>query len=197
MVNTIVSNVIPQSANMLIPPVIYDIPLIANTSSLAAKSSMLQNLWLYENLLHQERLKAFYTFLVNPFIVPELSPPVVYIPTPGSERITNVGQSELGISDIPSCTLPSQKNASGQISPSGTGQLAAAAHVSAEDPPSAPAAFDVHTETTASAPATDLSEYIYRYVNPFTTEGRNNTVCEPGLPKLYVPLDKFYTNDLT
>ena len=48
--------------------------------------------------------------------------------------------------------------------------------------------------------ATDLSsdsDNIYRYVNPCTTDGRNNTVCEPGLPNLYVPLDKFYTNDLT
>jgi len=44
---------------------------------------------------------------------------------------------------------------------------------------------------------TSDSDCIYRYVHPWTIEGRNNTVCEPGLPNLYVPLDKFYTNDLT
>jgi hypothetical protein len=312
MANTIQSNFIPQPANLLMPPVMYDVPLFANTSSLAAQSSVFQHLWLYENFLHQEQLKRCYTLLlpqnigapslVNPFMVPEVNPPVVYIPTPGSERITNLGQSELGISDVPSCTLPSQKNASGQISPSGTGQLAAAACVSAEDSTSAPALFDTHTETKEPASvmssvvsclsvnsstdlcsadvlcderptaeaitspkevkgmspvkneqqqnkdepvqeplsntaltdvssdcyqsddmlvadsnrleseshvdfesqyvngATDLSsssECIYRYVNPCTTEGRNNTVCEPGLPNLYVPLDKFYTNVCT
>ena len=58
----------------------------------------------------------------------------------------------------------------------------------------------VHFESQYMIDATDLSsssEYIYSYENPCATEGRNNIVCEPGLPNLYVPLDKFYTNDLT
>jgi hypothetical protein len=76
---------------------------------------------------------------------------MLYIPTPGSERITNVERSELGISEVPPWTLPSKKNASCQISPSGTGQLAVAAYVSAEDSASAPATFDIHTETKESA----------------------------------------------
>ena len=91
-------------------------------------------------------------------MVPHLNSPLVYIPTPGSERITNVGQSELGIAEVLSCTLPSQKNASGQISPSGTGQLAAAAHVSVEDSASAPATFDTHTET--KEPASVMSSVV-------------------------------------
>jgi hypothetical protein len=91
-------------------------------------------------------------------MVPQLNPPVMYIPTPGSERIINVGQSELGISEIPSCTLPSQKNAWGQISPSGTGQLTAAACVSAEDSASAPATCDTHTET--KVPASVMSSNV-------------------------------------
>jgi hypothetical protein len=128
-------------------------------------------------------------------MVPELNPPVMYIPTPVSERIINVGQSELGISEVPSGTLPSQKNASGQISPSGTGQSAATAYVSAEDSASAPVTFHTHTETKEPNfesqyvnDATDLSsvsEYIYRYVNPCTTEGRNNTVNQAFQTCLY------------
>jgi hypothetical protein len=144
-----------------IPPVIYDIPLLATASSLAAQSSVLQCLVLYENLLDQELLKRYYTLLLsqnigavslmNPFMIPGLNPPLVYIPTPGSERITNVGQSELGAAEVLSCTLCSQKNASGQISPSHIGQLAAAAYVSAEESASAPATFDIHTETMEPA----------------------------------------------
>jgi hypothetical protein len=139
----------------------YDVSLLANASSLAAQSSVLQHLILYEKLMHQEQWNRYYTLLlsqnigaaslVNPFMVPELNTPVMYIPTAGSERLINVGQSELGISEVPSCTLPSQKNASGQISPSGTGHLAAAAYVSAEDSASALATFDIHTETKEPA----------------------------------------------
>jgi hypothetical protein len=84
---------------------------------------------------------------MNPFMVPELNPRMVYVQTPGSNRITSVGQSELCTSEVPSCTLPSHKNAAGQISPSGTGQLAATANVSAADSANAPATFDAHTET--------------------------------------------------
>jgi hypothetical protein len=178
----------------------YDVSLLANASSLAAQSSVLQHFMLYDSFLQQERLKIYNALLfsqntgaaslVNPFMVPGLNPPVVYIPTPGSERMANVGQSELGISEVLSCALPSQKNASGQISPSGTGQLAAGAYVPAEDSAGAPATFDTHTalesesqvdfESQYESDATDLSssEYIYRYVNPCTTEGRNNTVNE-------------------
>jgi hypothetical protein len=284
MVNAIQPNFIPQPTNLPIPPVMYDVPLHANTSSLAAL--------LYDSIVQQEQLKRCYTFLlsqnigaaslVNPFMVPELNPPMMYIPTPGSERLINVGQSEWGISEVPSCTLPSQKNASGQISPSGTGQSAAGAYVSAEDSASAPATYGPHTETenpvsiissdvshlsvtvnsstdlctadvlsqerlTAEAvaspkeqqrnkdepvqkafsntaptdfssgcsqtddmlvadsrgleseshvdfesqyvnDATDLSsslEYIYRYVNPCTTEGRNNTMNQAFQTCLY------------
>ena len=156
MADTIQSNYVPQPANVPIPPYMYDVSLFANASSLEA-----QRLALYEGILQQEQLKRYYAFLlsqnigaaslVNPFMVPELNPPVVYIPTPVSERMTNVGQSELGISEVPSCTPPSQKNASGQISPSGTGRLAAAAYVSAEDSASAPATFDTQTETKKPA----------------------------------------------
>jgi len=156
MANTIQSNFVPQPANVPIPPVMYDVSLFANASSLAA-----QRLALYESILQQEQLTRYYAFLlsqnigaaslVNPFMVPELNPSVVYIPTPVSERMTNVGQSELDISEVPSCTPPSQKNASGQISPSGTGRLAAAAYVSAEDSASAPATFDTQTETKKPA----------------------------------------------
>jgi hypothetical protein len=142
-------------------PVIYDVSLLAKASSLAAQSSVLQRLVLYENILQQEQLRRYYTYLlsqnigaaslVNPFMVPELNPPVVYTPTSGSERITNVGRSELGISEVLSCALPSHKNALGHISPSGTGQLAAAAYVPAEDSASTPAAFDTLTETKEPA----------------------------------------------
>jgi hypothetical protein len=161
MANTIQSNLIPQPTNVLMPPVVYDVPLLANPSSLAAQSSMFQNLMLYHNLVQQEQLKRCYTLLlsqnigaaslVNPFMVPELNLPVMCIPTPVPERITNVGQPELGISEIPSCTQPSQKNAWGQISPFGTGQLAASAYASAEDAASAPATFGTHTETKERA----------------------------------------------
>jgi hypothetical protein len=153
MANTIQSNLIPQPTNVLMPPV----PLLVDPLSLAAQSSMFQNLMLYHNFVQQEQLKRYYTLLlsqnigaaslVNPFMVPELNPQVMYIPTPVSERMTNMGQTELDISEIPSCTLPSQKNALGQISPSLTGQLAAAAYASA----SAPATFDTHTETKEPA----------------------------------------------
>jgi len=157
MANTIQPNFIPQPTNVSIPPVMYDVSLLANASSLAAQTSVLQRYMLYDTILQQEQLKRYYALLfsqnigaasvMNPFMVPELNPPVVYIPTPGSERITNVGQSELGISEVLSCTLPSQKNAWGQISPSGTGHLATAAYVPAEDSASAPATFDTDTET--------------------------------------------------
>ena len=163
MANTIQSNFVPQPTNFPMPPVMYDVRLLADMS-LAAQSPMLQHLMLYENILHHEQLQRYYTLLlsqnicaaslVNPFMVPELNPPMVYIPTPGSERITNVGQSELGISEVLSCTMPSQQNASGQILPSGTGQLAAAAHVSA----SAPATFDTQTET--KEPASVMSSVV-------------------------------------
>ena len=106
----------------------------------------------YYTLLLSQNIGA--ALLVKPFMMPELNPPMVYIPTPGSERITNVGQSELGISEVLSCTMPSQQNASGQILPSGTGQLVAAAHVSA----SAPATFDTETET--KKPASVLSSVV-------------------------------------
>jgi hypothetical protein len=53
MANTIVSNFIPQPTNVPIPPVMYDVPLLANASSLAAQSSVLQRLTLYENTLQQ------------------------------------------------------------------------------------------------------------------------------------------------
>ena len=157
MSNTIQSNFIPQPTSVPVPPVMYDVPLLANTSSLAAQSSVLQHLALYENFLQQQQLMRYYTLLasqnigatslMNPFMVPVLNPPMVYIPTPASERITDVEQPELGISEVPLCTLPSQENASGQISPSCSGQLAAAAKVSAEDSASAYATFDTHTET--------------------------------------------------
>jgi len=49
--NTIQSNFIPQPANVLMPPVMYDVPLLANTLSLAAQLSVLRHLLLYENLL--------------------------------------------------------------------------------------------------------------------------------------------------
>jgi hypothetical protein len=157
MANTIPSIFIPQPTNVPILPVMYDVPLLANASSLAAQHCML-----FENIVYQEQMKRYYSFLlsqnigasslVNPFMVPELNPPLLYIPTPGSERIANVGPSELGISEVPSCTLPSRKNASCQTSPSGTGQLAVAAYVSTEDSASAPATFDTHTETKEPAP---------------------------------------------
>ena len=159
MANTVQPNFIPQPTNVPILPVMYDVSLLANALSLVAQSSVLQNLLLYENILQQELLMRYYSLLlsgntaaslVNSFMVPELNPPVVYTPTTSSERITNVGQTELDISEVPSGTLPSQ-NASGQISPSGTGQLAAAAYVSAEDSASAPATFDTHTETKEPA----------------------------------------------
>ena len=63
--------------------------------SLASQLTVLQHRLLCENILLHEQLKQFYTLmltqsicaasLVNPFMVPELNPPVVYIPTPGSE----------------------------------------------------------------------------------------------------------------
>jgi hypothetical protein len=183
MANTIQSNFVPQPANVPIPPVVYDVSLFAN-ASLAA-----QHLALYESILQQEQLKRYYALLlsqnigaaslVNPFMVRDLNPPVVYIPTPVSERMTNVGQSELGISEVPSCTPPSQKNASGQISPSGTGQLAAAAYFSAEDSASAPATFDTHTET--KEPASVLSSGVSHLsvtVNSSTDLYTSDVLCD-------------------
>jgi hypothetical protein len=188
--NTIQSNFIPQPTSLPVPPVLYDVPLLANASSLAAQSSVLQHLMLYEMLMHQEQWKRYYTLLlsqnigaaslVNPFMVPELNnTPVMYIPTAGSERIINVGQSELGISGVPSCTLPSQKNASGQISPSGTGQLAAASYVSAEDSASALATFDTHTET--KEPASVMSSgvsHLSVIVNSSTDLRTADVLCD-------------------
>lgn len=155
--HTIQSNFVPQPTNMLVPPVVYDAPLLANASSLEAQSSMLQQLMFYENILHQQQLRRYCSLLlphnigaatlVNPFMVPELSPRMVYIPTPGSDRVTAVGQSELCPSEVSSCSLPLHKNAVGKILPSGTGQLAATADVSAGESASAYAALDIHTET--------------------------------------------------
>jgi len=189
MANTIQSNLIPQPTNVLMPPVMYDVPLLANPSPLAAQSSMFQNLMLYHNIVQQEQLKRYYTLLlsqnigaaslVNPFMVPELNPPVMYIPTLVSERITNVGQPELGISEIPSCTPPSQKNASGQISPFGTGQLAADAYASVEDAASAPAAYDTHTET--KEPASVMSSgvsHLSVIVNSSTDLSTADVLCD-------------------
>ena len=171
---------------MLMPPVMYDVPLLANASSWAAQPSVFQHHVPYENL-YREQLKSYYTFLlpqnigaaslVNPFMVPHLNPPVVYIPTPGSERITNVGHSELDISKVPSRTPPSQKNTSGQISPSGTGQLAAAAYVSAEDSASAPATFDTRTET--KEPASVMSSGVsHLSVNSSTDLCTADVLCD-------------------
>ena len=186
MANAIQSNFIPQPTNFPMPPV-YDVPLLANMS-LAAQSPVLQHLMLYENILHQEQLKRYYTFLlsqnigaaslVNPFMLPELNPPMVYIPTPGSERLTNVGQSELGISEVLSCTMPSQQNVSSQILPSGTGQLAAAAYVSAEDSASAPATFDTQTET--KEPASVMSSCVSHLsaVNSSTDLSTADVLCD-------------------
>jgi hypothetical protein len=186
MANAIQSNFIPQPTNLPMPPV-YDVPLLANMS-LAAQSPVLQHLMLYENILHQEQLKRYYTFLlsqnigaaslVNPFMLPELNPPMVYIPTPGSERLTNVGQSELGISEVLSCTMPSQQNVSSQILPSGTGQLAAAAYVSAEDSASAPATFDTQTET--KEPASVMSSCVSHLsaVNSSTDLSTADVLCD-------------------
>jgi hypothetical protein len=158
--NTIQSNFIPQPTNVPIPPVMYDAPLLANASSMAAQSSVVQHLMLYENLLHQEQLRRYCSMLfphnigaaslMNPFMVPELNPRMVYVPTLESDRITNVEQSELSTSEVPSCTLPSHKNAAGQISP-GTGQSAATVDVSAEDSASASATFGTRTDTEEPA----------------------------------------------
>ena len=187
MANTIQSNFVPQPTNFPMPPVMYDVRLLADMS-LAAQSPMLQHLMLYENILHQEQLKRYYTFLlsqnigaaslVNPFMLPELNPPMVYIPTPGSERLTNVGQSELGISEVLSCTMPSQQNVSSQILPSGTGQLAAAAYVSAEDSASAPATFDTQTET--KEPASVMSSCVSHLsaVNSSTDLSTADVLCD-------------------
>jgi hypothetical protein len=112
-------------------------------------------------------------------MVPELNPPVVYIPTPGSERMANVGQSELGISEVLPCTLPSQKNASGQISPSGTGQLAAAAYVPAEDSAGAPATFDTHTETKGPASVMPSGvSHLSVIVNSSTNQCTADVLCD-------------------
>ena len=46
MVNTIQSNIIRQPTNLSMPPVMYDVPLLADVS-LAAHSPMLQHLMLY------------------------------------------------------------------------------------------------------------------------------------------------------
>jgi hypothetical protein len=181
--NTIQSNFIPQPTNVPVPPVLYDVPLLANASSLATQSSMFQRLMLYENILQQEQLKRYYTLLlsqnigaaslVNPFMVPELDPPVMCIPSPGFERITNVGQSQLGISEVPSC-----KNTSGQISPSGTGHLASAAYVSAEDPASAPATFDIQTETKEPESLMSSGVSNLPVVNSSTDLYTANVLCD-------------------
>jgi hypothetical protein len=151
--HTIQSNFIPQPTSVPILPVMYDVPLLANASSMAAQSSVLQHLMMYENMLHQEQLRRYCSMmfphnigaamLMNSFMMPELNPRMMN----GSDRITNVEQSELGTWEVPSCTLPSHKIAAGQISPSGTGQLAATADVSAKHSASAPATFGTHTET--------------------------------------------------
>jgi hypothetical protein len=189
--NTIQSNLIPQPTNVLMPPLMYDVPLLVNPS-LAAQSSMFQNLMLYHNIVQQEQLKRYYTLLLsqnigaaslmNPFMVPELNPPMMYIPTPVSERITNVGQTEVGFSEIPSCTLPSQKNAFGQFSPSGTDQLAAAAYASAEDSASAAATFGTHTET--KEPASVMSSgvsHLSVIVNSGTDLSTADVPCDERL----------------
>jgi len=189
MANTIQPNFVPQPTNVSIPPVMYDVSLLANASSLAAQTSVLQRFITYDTILQLEQLKRYYALLfsqnigaasvVNPFMVPELNPPRVYIPTPGSERITNVGQSELGISEVLSCTLPSQKNASGQISPSGSGHLAAAAYVPAEDSASTPATFDTHTETKESASVMSSGvSHLSVTVNSSTNQCTAGVLCD-------------------
>jgi hypothetical protein len=156
MANTIPSNFIPQPTDVPLLPVMYDVPLLATASSLAAQSSMLQQFALYETFLQQQQFMRPFALLVspnigaaslvNPFMMPVLNPPMMYTQISVSEKTTNVGRSEMGISEIPS-TPSAQKNTSGQISPSGTGQLAAAANVSTEDSTSAPATSGTHTET--------------------------------------------------
>ncbi|GFG39186.1 hypothetical protein Cfor_04145, partial [Coptotermes formosanus] len=152
MANTIPSTFKPQPTDVPRLPVVYE-PLLANTTSLAAQSSVLQQLALYENLLQQQQFIRSVALLVsqnmgaaslvNPFMVPLLNPAMIYSPIPVSERITNVGGSGLGISEVPS----PQMNTSEQISPSGAGQLVAAANVSTEDCATAPATSSAHTET--------------------------------------------------
>jgi len=206
MANTMQSDFIPQPSNVLMQPVMYHDPLLASALSLTAQLSVLYHL-LYENLLHWEQLKRYYTLwllqnigapsLVNPFMVPVLNPPAVYIPTPGSEGITNVGQSELSMSEVPSCTLPSQKNASGQISPSGTGQLAAAAYVSAEDTTSAPAKLDTHNET--KAPASVMSYGISNLsVNSSTDLCTADVLCDerPAVEAMASPKEEKSGNSM-
>jgi hypothetical protein len=179
--NTVPSNFISQPADVPILPIVCDVPLLANTSSLAAQSSVLQQLALYEHFLQQQHLMRSFALLisqnmgaaslVNPFMMPVLNPPMMYTPTPVSERITNVGESELGISEVLHTPSP-QMNTSGHVSPSGTGQLAVAANVSIED--SASVSVTSGTQTEAREPPSVIS-----------SSGSHLSVTVNSSPELY------------